>query len=259
MIAAAAGAACTASSAVLMSLAGSSASVTALGRAGFALPMLGLLVVAERRRGAPRLPARSRWLARVSGVFLAGDLILWSHSISAIGAGLATVVASFQILIVALLAWWTLRERPRRSLLSASPVMLGGLVLVAGLTGTRAYGAHPGLGAVFGMGSALLFGFFILLLRYATAAPRPERPDRPDRSDDPGRPDGQAGPAPVAGPLFESTLGTAAASLVSGAALHGFRLGPAWPALGWLALVQAGRRPATRAASRLGATIRQLS
>jgi drug/metabolite transporter (DMT)-like permease len=218
--AAVAGAACIASSAVVMRLAGSSASTAALCRCAFALPVLGVLAIAERRRGAPLLAARSRWLARLSGVFLAGDLILWSHSISAIGAGLATVVTNLQVLIVALLAWWILGERPRRSLLLASPVMFAGLTLVAGLAGAHAYGTRPGIGVILGVAVAILYTIFILMLRHATVAPGPG-----------------GTPGAVAGPLFESTLGAAATSLVIGYMLHDFRLGHAWPALGWLVLL----------------------
>ncbi|HJY99932.1 MAG TPA: EamA family transporter, partial [Streptosporangiaceae bacterium] len=124
--AAAAGAVCISSSAVLMKLAHTSPSITALGRCAFALPVLGALAWAERRRGAPALPSRSRWLARLAGLFLAGDLIVWSHAIDAIGAGLSTVVGNLQVLIIAVLAWIFLSERPRRSLVLASPVMLAG-------------------------------------------------------------------------------------------------------------------------------------
>jgi drug/metabolite transporter (DMT)-like permease len=213
-----AGAACIASSAVLMRLAGASASTTALCRCAFALPALGALAIAERRRGTAPLTARSRWLARLSGVFLTGDLILWSHSITAIGAGLATVVPNLQVLIVAVLAWWLLGERPRRSLLFAAPVMLAGLVLIAGLTGSPAYGSDPGLGVGYGVAAALLYAVFLLMLRHSTMTA-----------------DGT--PGAVAGSLFESTLGAAVAALVSGFALHDFRLGHAWPALGWLLLL----------------------
>jgi len=213
-----AGAICIASSAVVMRLAGASASTTALCRCAFALPALWALAIAERRRGAASLPARSRWLARLSGVFLTGDLLLWSHSISAIGAGLATVVPNLQVLIVALLAWWLLGERPRRSLLFAAPVMLAGLTLVAGLTGAHAYGANPGLGVGYGVAAALLYAIFLLMLRQSTVAP-----------------DGT--PGAVAAPLFESTLGAAVVAVISGFALHDSRLGHPWPALGWLVVL----------------------
>lgn len=224
MAAATAGAACISSSAVLMKLAGASPSLTALGRCAFALPVLGALALAERRRGAPPLPSRSRWLARLAGVFLAADLILWSHAIDAIGAGLGTVVTNLQVLIISLLAWVFLGERPRRSLLLASPVILAGLVLVGGLAdvgGTRAYGTDPALGLAYGVGVAVLYAIYILTLRQATS------------------PAG-AGTGPrraVAAPLFEATAGAVAASAVLGLVLHDFRLGPAWPALGWLALL----------------------
>ena len=156
--AATAGAVCISSSAVLMKLASTaSPSVVALGRCAFALPVLGVLALREHRRwrgpgpgrggegregcGTAPMPRRSRWLARLAGVFLAADLILWSHAIAAIGAGLGTVVGNLSVLIMPLLAWLVLSERPSRSLVLASPVMLAGLVLVGGLADV---GAGPG-------------------------------------------------------------------------------------------------------------------
>jgi drug/metabolite transporter (DMT)-like permease len=235
--AAAAGAVCISSSAVLMRLAGTSASLTALGRCVFALPVLGGLAWIERRQGAAPVSSRRRWLARLAGVILAADLIVWDHAIGAIGAGLGTVVGNLEVLIISLLAWLILGERPRRSLVLAFPVMLAGLVLVGGLVdgpGSRAYGADPGLGVAYGAGVALLYAIYILMLRQATSSP----------GSSPGPPAGpSAGTAPrtaVAAPLFEATVGATAGSVVLGLALGDFQhgLGPsAWAALGWLALL----------------------
>jgi drug/metabolite transporter (DMT)-like permease len=211
-----AGTACISSSAVVMQLAGTSASLTAVGRCVFALPVLGAMMVYQRRRGSRGLTARGRWLARLAGCFLAADLIVWSHSISAIGAGLATVVPDLQIVVVALLAWFILGERPDRSLLLAAPVMLAGLALVGGLTGSQVYGADPGAGVAEGTAVAVLYALYIFTLRQATASA--------------GR------PSPVA-VLFEATLGAAVASAVLGLVLHDFRLGHPWPALGWLVVL----------------------
>jgi drug/metabolite transporter (DMT)-like permease len=218
--AAVAGAACISSSAVLMALAATSASITALGRCAFALPVLGALTLVERRRGAQRMPARDRWLARIAGVFLAADLVLWSHAISAIGAGLGTVVTNLQVLIISLLAWLILGERPRRSLMLASPVMLAGLVLVGGLGGSHSYGTDPWLGVADGAGVAVLYSIYILMLRQATA----------HRGTDGSR-------VAATDPLWQATLGATAGSAALGFALHDFHLGHAWPALGWLALL----------------------
>lgn len=209
-----AGAACISSSAVVMRLAGSSPSLTALARCGFALPVLGALAWLERRQGTvPPMTARGRWVARIAGMFLAADLIVWSHSIADIGAGLGTMVTNLQVVIVALLGWLVLGERPRRSLLIALPAMFGGLVLVGGLAGSGGYGAHPALGVAFGAWVAALYAVYILMLRQAAAS------------------------SPVVATLFEATLGATVAALVLGLLLRDFRLGPAWPALGWLLLL----------------------
>jgi drug/metabolite transporter (DMT)-like permease len=220
----AAGAVCISSTAVLMRLADTSASLASLGRCAFALPVLGTLAWLERRRGAPPMPSRRRWLARLAGVVLAADLIVWDHTIADIGAGLSTVVGNLEVLIIAVLAWLVLGERPHRSLVLASPVMLAGLVLVGGLAdgaGSHAYGADPRLGAVLGVGVALLYAIYILMLRQATSSPA--------GSPSAGR--------PAAAPLFEATAGAVAGSVVLGFALGDFHHGPTWTALGWLALL----------------------
>lgn len=247
VVAALAGALCISTSAIVMKLAGASPSTTALGRCGFALPVLALLVGVERRRRRRRaanggaagasmagegaigaaaagesgaMSGRGRWLARLAGLFLAGDLILWSHSITDIGAGLATVLSNLQVIIVPVLAWLLLGERPRRSLLIAAPVMLFGLILVGGIVTGGGYGADPGLGVVFGVGVGVLYSGYILLLRRAAA----------------GAAFG-AGGGPVVEALFEATVGAAAGALALGLLLRDFRLGAAWPALGWLVVL----------------------
>ena len=229
--AATAGAVCISGSAVLMRLASAPASITALGRCAFALPVLGALVLLERRRGAPPMPSRSRWLARLAGVFLAADLIMWSHAITAIGAGLGTVAGNLEVLIIALLAWLVLGERPHRSLVLASPVMLTGLALVGGLAdvgGSRAYGTDPALGVAYGVGVAILYAIYILMLRQATSSAGAGTAVAPGAR------------AAVAAPLFEATAGATAGAVVLGLALRDFHLGPGpsiWPTLGWLALL----------------------
>ena len=240
--AATAGAVCISSSAVLMKLASTaSPSVVAFGRCAFALPVLGVLALREHRRGSgsgrgPRpgrggcgtapMPRRSRWLARLAGVFLAADLILWSHTIAAIGAGLGTVVGNLEVLIISLLAWLVLGERPGRSLMLASPVMLAGLVLVGGLAdvgGSHAYGTDPALGAGLGVGVAVLYAVYILMLRQATSAA--------------GAGTAAGARTAVAAPLFEATAGAVVGSALLGLVLGDVRLGPPWPALGWIVLL----------------------
>jgi drug/metabolite transporter (DMT)-like permease len=74
---------------------------------------------------------------------------------------------------------------------------------------------------VFGVGVGVLYSAYILLLRRAAAA-------------DGASGGGGGGGGPVVEALFEATAGAAAGALILGLLLRDFRLGPAWPALGWL-------------------------
>lgn len=219
-----AGALCIASSAIVMQLAGSSAVADALFRCLFALPVLAVLARREQRRGAPTMASRARWMARGAGVLLAVDLVVWSHSISAVGAGLATVLGNLQVVILAGLAWVLLGERPRRSLLLALPLLLGGVVLVAGLVGHRSIGHSPLAGVAYGAAASLLYSGYILVLRQAMPSGRRPEPGLPVR-------------AAVAQPLYQATVGAPVTSAVLALILPGFRIGPLWPALGWLAVL----------------------
>jgi uncharacterized membrane protein YdcZ (DUF606 family) len=116
VVTALAGASCTAASAVLVRLSGSSPTAAALFRCAFALPVLGVIVLIDRRR--PRrvdMSRRAAWMARCSGLLLAVDLVVWSYSIASVGAGLATILGNLQVVVVAAVAWVLLHERgPRR-------------------------------------------------------------------------------------------------------------------------------------------------
>src|SRR5215210_8542519 len=140
VVLAVAGAACIAFSAILVRLADVSPSAAAFYRCAYAVPVLALLALRERRRFGPR-SARDRTLAVVAGVFFAADLVLWHHSIAAVGAGLATVLGNVQVVLVPVAAWLVLRERPASTVVAAVPVVLGGVVLISGIVGSGAYGA----------------------------------------------------------------------------------------------------------------------
>lgn len=218
-VAAVSGALCLGSSAILVRLADSSASVASLARCALALPILGGLSALERKRGLHIPSRRSQWMARLAGAFLAGDLILWAHSISAIGAGLATVIPNLQVPIVALLAWMMLGERPPRAIFFAVLMMLTGIAFMVGFASASTGTGRTAAGVAFGAATAVCYAIFILLLRQAT-----------------GR--GVHGvPTSIARPLYEASLGGAVTSLLLMIVLHDFAIGPLWPSFGWLALL----------------------
>ncbi|CAN5605804.1 MAG: DMT family transporter [Euzebyaceae bacterium] len=197
-------------SGTLVRFADVSPTTAAVFRCIYALPALALLAAAERRRFGPR-PAPGRKLACIAGVCFAGDLILWHHTINAVGGGLATVLGNLQVVVVGLVAWAVLGERPSRSLFVAVPVVLAGVVLISGVAGGGAYGADPVLGVVFGVATSLCYAAFILVLRQGSTDVR-----RP------------------AGPLLDATAVAAVVCVVAGLLLGDLVLTPSWPAHGWL-------------------------
>ena len=213
ILAAVLGALAIAFSAVLVRLADVSPATAAIFRCAYALPVLGVLAWQERRAYGPR-PASQRRLAMLAGIFFAIDLVVWHHSIAFVGAGLATVLGNTQVLIVAVLAWLLLKERPSGRLLASLPLALVGVVLISGIVGGRAYGSDPLLGVITGVATAFAYSGFLLVLRRGNADLR-----RP------------------AGPLFDATLVAAVVALVIGLPLGEVNLIPSWPAHGWLVLL----------------------
>lgn len=210
VLAAAAGAACIASSATLVRLADVAPATAATFRCLYALPVLALIMLREDRRYGTR-PARDRWLAAAAGVFFAVDLVLWHHAIAAVGAGIATVLGNLQVVFVGLIAWWLLHERPGPRLVAAVPVVLVGVVLISGVVGAGAYGDDPAMGVVFGVGTSIAYAGFLLLLRRGSHDLRR-----------------------AAGPLFDATAVAAVVSVAMGPWSGGIDLVPSWPAHGWL-------------------------
>jgi drug/metabolite transporter (DMT)-like permease len=200
-------------SAILVRLAGVEPSTAAVFRCAYALPLLGLLAWREDRRHGPRT-AREHRLGWLAGVFFAADLIFWHHGIADVGAGLATVLANLQIVVVGALAWIVLAERPERQLFVAVPIVLVGVVLISGVIGSGDYGRDPARGVLFGCLTALSYAGFLLVLRQAGGSL--QRP---------------------AGALFDATLSATACALVAGTALGELDLLPGWTATGWLVLL----------------------
>jgi drug/metabolite transporter (DMT)-like permease len=205
-----AGATCIAFSGILVRLADQPPSTAAFYRCAYAVPVLAVLALWERRRFGPRTGGQ-RLLSVVAGLFFAADLILWHHAIAAVGAGLATVLGNVQVVLVPIAAWAFLQERPGARVLAAVPVVLSGVVLISGVIGAGAYGDDPALGVVYGVATAVMYTGFLLVLRAGNRDLR-----RP------------------AGPLLYATAASALATLPAGWALGELQLEPSWPAHGWL-------------------------
>lgn len=201
------------SSPVLVVLSGASPVSTAFYRSLIALPVLIAIAVVERRKHGNR-SLKQRLQAATAGAFLAVDLILWTHAIADIGAGVATVLGNLQVLIIAGIAWLILHERPSRAVALALPVVMVGVVLVAGLAGKPTAGQHPLAGVLYGLAMSFCYACYLMILRRSSSES-----------------------AHVAGPVADATAGATLTSLVIGLIGGGLALHPVWPAIGWLTML----------------------
>jgi drug/metabolite transporter (DMT)-like permease len=200
-------------SGILVRLADVAPATAAFFRCAYALPLLALLAWLERRRHGPQR-RRDRMLAFGAGAIFAADLIFWNYSIQAVGAGLATVLGNVQVVLVGLIAWVALGERPAPRTLVAIPIVFAGVVLISGLVGSGAYGDDPLLGVVYGLLTAVAYSLFLLILRQAGSRERPP-----------------------AGPLLDATLAAALFCAIAGVAIGDIDWVPAPESQAWLVLL----------------------
>jgi drug/metabolite transporter (DMT)-like permease len=177
-------------SAVFIRLARVSPVAATFYRAAYAIPVLAVISLANRGRGART--RRDRLLAFASGLFLAVDLDLWHESIALVGAGLGTVIPNVQIVFVAIVAWMKLGERPRTRAIVMIGVVLAGVALISGLGRAGAYGTNPGRGVALGVAAGVCYAIFLIVFRASNR-----------------------GLVPPAGPLLEATIGMAIGALLS--------------------------------------------
>lgn len=209
LLAALAGALAISFSAILYALAEVSPTTGAFYRTLYALPVL--VVIWWARRDQDRRSRAKRLVAFGAGLVLGLDVVVWHISIEYIGAGLSTLIANAQVIIVAVVAWLFMGERPSRQIVLAIPVVLFGVALVSGLGRGDSFGSNPLLGTLLALVSAVFYAAFILGLRSSNDIQ-----------------------APSAGPLMEATAGAALAALIMGTFGDGIQFAPSWPAHGWL-------------------------
>ena len=129
----------------------------------YALPLLGLLVWTSKKED-PR-NSNSRWLAFGAGVRLAIDFVGYHSAIDYIGSGIATMIGNSQVIIVTLVSWWLLGERPNRFILLSLPLVMFGLILISGIWDDAPYGEDPVKGVIGGMVAAVFYSSFLIVYR----------------------------------------------------------------------------------------------
>lgn len=112
------------------------------------------------------------WFTRpvlLAGLFFALDLVFWHRSILYVGTGLATLLANFQAVLLALASVFLFGERPSWRLVIAVLLAFTGLACLVGVDWT-ALTAERGLGVALGLLTAVCYACYILALRAARLA-----------------------------------------------------------------------------------------
>jgi drug/metabolite transporter (DMT)-like permease len=126
-----------------------------------------MLLVLVRRRGESLWPGRVAFIALVgAGLFFALDLWAWHRSIWFVGPGLATLLANFQVFVLALAGVFLFRERMRPELVIAIPMAFVGLALIVGVDWGGLDSTYR-WGIAYGLLTAVAYAAYILSLRRA--------------------------------------------------------------------------------------------
>lgn len=160
-------------SGVYVKMADVSATISGFYRMLFgALVLLVLLVIRKEM-----LWKSSRYLiiAAICAIFFAADLLVWHQSILYIGPGLSTIIANFQVFILALYGIVILKEKGSPQLFIAIPLAVMGLFLITGLDWSS-FDTTYKAGVFLALATAVCYSFYILTLRKLQAVRNPLSP-----------------------------------------------------------------------------------
>lgn len=125
--------------------------------------LLGLLAGLRRLRW-PGI-ASAAWLALPAAAF-AIDLWMWHRSIAAVGPGLATLLANFQVFLMVLAGVWLFGERIGPRFAAGLALAFGGTWLLVGRD-WPAFGGDYRIGVWLGLATGVAYATFNLTLRHA--------------------------------------------------------------------------------------------
>src|SRR5580658_873227 len=151
---------------ILVRLAACGPAAAGFWRLGFATPLLLLMAGARRGSGAIGAPSRMMLLA---GVAFALDLGCWHYGIRYTSVANATVLPNLTPVLVTLVGWLFLKERPRAIFLVGLAAAIGGAVLMAEAaapTPARA-GPVPHLGDALSASTAIWYGLYMITVAMA--------------------------------------------------------------------------------------------
>ncbi len=187
-------------------------------RMAYALPVLLLLIYIFRQEDTRS--RESRILTLFAGFLISLDFVGYHTAIDYIGTGIATMIGNSQVIIVTLVSWKFLGEKPNKSILFALPIVVLGLVLISGIWDDEPYGKDPFKGVIAGIFAAIFYSSFLLVYRYSNREM-----------------------APAQNLQFDATFGAALGLIFIGMlpldpiGVESINLQPEWPNHAWLILL----------------------
>jgi drug/metabolite transporter (DMT)-like permease len=160
---------CSAFSPIFVRLAETGPVATAAGRMLLPLPFFFVLLWLRRDDRLPthtKAGRRDVWLIVLSGIFFAGDLVLWNSSIMMTTVAKASVLANITPVFIVFGAWLLFRERPRPLFIAGTAVALAGsaLIMREGLIATGNTGPGALAGDLSAIGAAAFYSGYVLTL-----------------------------------------------------------------------------------------------
>jgi len=127
---------------------------------------LGMLVILWRMGKLKHLTRHVWKWSLLSALFFTADFFFWHRSIDYVGPGLATMLANFQVIVLAVVSILFLKEKVSRSFLIAMPMALIGLYLMVGVS-WESFTPEFKIGVVFGLLTALAYALYLLSLKFS--------------------------------------------------------------------------------------------
>lgn len=109
---------------------------------------------------------RDWWWMLFPAAFFAADLFLWHRSILTVGPGLATLLANFQVFLMALAGVWLHGERLGPRYLGGLVLAFAGLWLLVGMD-WAAFSPEYRVGVVLGLLTGVAYAAYMLSFRHA--------------------------------------------------------------------------------------------
>lgn len=125
---------------------------------------LGMLLILWRMDKLRHLTRHVWKWSLFSAVFFAADFFFWHRSIGYVGPGLSTMLANFQVVILAAVSVIFLKERLSWRFFAAIGLALAGLYLMVGVS-WDAFTPEYRLGVIFGLLTALAYALYLLSLK----------------------------------------------------------------------------------------------